>query len=152
MADIMIADISGWRCVQGTHPFPSRTRWLRPDRPMVLHWRRCGRAGGRQIIKSLIWKKWIDLYQWSEIKKDFGFWWLINISQSHKAFLWKWRMVKIMNYFFKSVKWRGSCEATSNAWAPLREMPLASHSEDYWYLENFIQRLIKDFLSRHPRK
>ena len=29
-----------------------------------------------------------------------------------------------MNYFFKSVKWRGSCEATSNAWAPLREMPL----------------------------
>ena len=95
-----------WRCGQGTHPFPSRTRWLRPDRPMVLHWRRCGRAGGRQTIKNLIrlpkanefrflgrslneekrtsiWKKkWMDLYQWSEIKKDFGFWWLINISQT----------------------------------------------------------------------
>ena len=41
-----------WRCGQGTHPFPSRTRWLRPDRPMVLHWRRCGRAGGRQIKKK----------------------------------------------------------------------------------------------------
>ena len=27
-------------------------------------------------------KKWINLYQWSEIKKDFGFWWLINISQT----------------------------------------------------------------------
>ena len=35
-----------WRCGQGTHPFPSRTRWLRPDRPMVLYWRRYGRAGG----------------------------------------------------------------------------------------------------------
>ena len=35
-----------WRCGQGKHPFPSRTRRLRPNRPMVLHWRRCGRAGG----------------------------------------------------------------------------------------------------------
>ena len=26
----------------GKHPFPSRTRRLRPKRPMVLHWRRCG--------------------------------------------------------------------------------------------------------------
>ena len=37
-----------------------------------------------------------------------------------------------MNYFFKSVKWRGSCEATSNAWAPLREMllvPWKLHTE-----------------------
>ena len=33
----------------GTHPFPSRTRWLRPWRPMVLCWRRHGRAGGCQI-------------------------------------------------------------------------------------------------------
>ena len=39
------------RCGWGTHPFPSRTRRLRPNRPMVLHWRRCGRAGGRQIKK-----------------------------------------------------------------------------------------------------
>ena len=30
----------------GSHPYPSRTRRLRPKRPMVLHWRRCGRAGG----------------------------------------------------------------------------------------------------------
>ena len=57
-----------------------------------------------------------------------------------------------MNYFFKSVKWRGSCEATSNAWEPLREMLLASHSEDYWYLENFIQRLIKDFFIKTSEK
>ena len=35
-----------------SHPFPSRTRRLRPNRPMVLHWRRCGRAGGRQIKKK----------------------------------------------------------------------------------------------------
>ena len=38
-----------WRCGQGKHPFPSRTRRLRRKRPMVLHWRRCGRAGGCQI-------------------------------------------------------------------------------------------------------
>ena len=41
-----------WRCAQGQHPFPSRTRWLRPERPMVLHWRRCGRVGGRQFKKE----------------------------------------------------------------------------------------------------
>ena len=40
------------RCALGKHPFPSRTRRLRPGRPMVLHWRRCGRAGGRQIKKK----------------------------------------------------------------------------------------------------
>ena len=39
----------------GKHPGEMCIRdRLRPDRPMVLHWRRCGRAGGRQIIKSLI--------------------------------------------------------------------------------------------------
>ena len=38
------------RCAYGTHPFPSRTRWLRHKRPMVLCWRRHGRAGGCQII------------------------------------------------------------------------------------------------------
>ena len=32
------------------HPYPSRTRRLRPKRPMVLHWRRCGRAGGCRIM------------------------------------------------------------------------------------------------------
>ena len=98
-----------WRCGQGTHPFPSRTRWLRPDRPMVLHWRRCGRAGGRQTIKILIrlpkanefrflgrslneekrtsiWKKkWIDLYQWSEIKKDF--WFLMTDKHQSELYL-----------------------------------------------------------------
>ena len=40
------------RCGWGKHPFPSRTRRLRPKRPMVLHWRRCGRAGGCQIKKE----------------------------------------------------------------------------------------------------
>ena len=38
-----------WRCAQGSHPFSSRTRWLRPKRPMVLYWRQYGRAGGCQI-------------------------------------------------------------------------------------------------------
>ena len=42
-----------WRCAQGTHPFPSRTRWLRPERPMVLCWRRHGRAGGCRIYGGL---------------------------------------------------------------------------------------------------
>ena len=37
-----------WRCAQGQHPFSSRTRRLRPVRPMVLYWRRYGRAGGCQ--------------------------------------------------------------------------------------------------------
>ena len=41
-----------WRCARGKHPFPSRTRWLRPGRPMVLCWRRHGRAGGRQILRG----------------------------------------------------------------------------------------------------
>ena len=41
-----------WRCVWGTHPFPSRTRWLRLRRPMVLYWRRYGRAGGCRIPQS----------------------------------------------------------------------------------------------------
>ena len=41
------------RYVQGTHPFPSRTRRLRPARPMVLCWRRHGRAGGRQNKKEV---------------------------------------------------------------------------------------------------
>ena len=38
------------RYAQGKHPYPSRTRWLRLERPMVLCWRRHGRAGGCQII------------------------------------------------------------------------------------------------------
>ena len=38
-----------WRCAWGKHPSTSRTRWLRPRRPMVLCWRRHGRAGGCQI-------------------------------------------------------------------------------------------------------
>ena len=42
-----------WRCVRGTHPFPSRTRWLRPGRPMVLYWRRYGRVGGCQIYGGI---------------------------------------------------------------------------------------------------
>ena len=68
-----------WRCGQGTHPFPSRTRRLRPNRPMVLHWRRCGRAGGRQIKKKTTgWKpdedktgigKWVlSETGWSQIR------------------------------------------------------------------------------------
>ena len=41
------------RCARGTHPFSSRTRRLRPGRPMVLCWRRHGRAGGRQIFGGI---------------------------------------------------------------------------------------------------
>ena len=39
-----------WRCVLGAHPYPSRTRWLRPKRPMILGWRRPGKAGGCRIF------------------------------------------------------------------------------------------------------
>ena len=42
-----------WRCARGTHPFSSRTRRLRPGRPMVLCRRRHGRAGGRQIFGGI---------------------------------------------------------------------------------------------------
>ena len=33
-----------------------RTRRLRRKRPMVLHWRRCGRAGGRRIKEKNKWE------------------------------------------------------------------------------------------------
>ena len=42
-----------WRCAYGTHPFSSRTRWLRPKRPMILYWRRYGKAGGCRIYGGL---------------------------------------------------------------------------------------------------
>ena len=46
----MVTEKNFWcRCAQGIHPFPSRTRRLRLERPMILHWRRCGKAGGCQI-------------------------------------------------------------------------------------------------------
>ena len=46
---VMITKYFWWRCAYGKHPFSSRTRWLRRKRPMVLCWRRYGRAGGCQI-------------------------------------------------------------------------------------------------------
>ena len=46
------------RCAWGTHPFPSRTRWLRPKRPMILCWRRHGKAGGCRIpLKTIRWMR-----------------------------------------------------------------------------------------------
>ena len=45
---IKVLKDSWCRCAQGKHPFPSRTRRLRLVRPMVLCWRRHGRAGGCQ--------------------------------------------------------------------------------------------------------
>ena len=69
------------RCGWGTHPFPSRTRRLRPNRPMVLHWRRCGRAGGRQIKKRKTGKPDKNIcwfYQWFKKKRYFLFKWLIK--------------------------------------------------------------------------
>ena len=41
-----------WRCVLGKHPYPSRTRRLRPGRPKVLYWQRYGRIGGCRIKKE----------------------------------------------------------------------------------------------------
>ena len=48
MPDVNKVKFVWWRCAQGQHPFSSRTRRLRPVRPMVLYWRRYGRAGGCQ--------------------------------------------------------------------------------------------------------
>ena len=43
-----------WRCARGKHPYPSRTRWLSPGRPMVLCGGLHGRAGGcRNLWKGL---------------------------------------------------------------------------------------------------
>ena len=50
-AVLQITENFWWRCAYGTHPYPSRTRRLSRKRPKVLHWRRCGRIGGRQIKK-----------------------------------------------------------------------------------------------------
>ena len=38
-----------WRCAWGTHPFPYRTRRLRPKRPMILGGRLPGKVGGCRI-------------------------------------------------------------------------------------------------------
>ena len=48
--DLLVSRKFRWRCVRGKHPFPSRTRRLRPRRPMVLCWRRHGRVGGCRIL------------------------------------------------------------------------------------------------------
>ena len=55
------------RCACGKHPFPSRTRRLRRRRPMVLHWRRCGRAGGRQTKKRKTDGSLLNIEQASEV-------------------------------------------------------------------------------------
>ena len=60
------------RCVWGKHPSTSRTRWLRPRRPMILYWRRYGKAGGCRIFKKRNFTN--DLRS----KKHFGFNWLVK--------------------------------------------------------------------------
>ena len=42
---------SGGDALQGKHPYTSRTRRLSLKRPMILYWRRYGKAGGCQITK-----------------------------------------------------------------------------------------------------
>ena len=66
-----------WRCAWGKHPYPSRTRWLRPRRPMVLCWRRHGRAGGCRIKKE---NKFLlkDFISDPSTKESFVFEWLIT--------------------------------------------------------------------------
>ena len=49
-----LTNLNFWRrYARGKHPYPSRTRWLSPGRPMVLYWRRYGRAGGCQDQRGL---------------------------------------------------------------------------------------------------
>ena len=68
-----------WRCVRGKHPFPSRTRWLRPGRPKILHWGRCGKIGGCQIlVKKGSRKAAHDINeQQSGWTRDCSSWWLL---------------------------------------------------------------------------
>ena len=68
-----------WRCAQGKHPFPSRTRWLRPKRPMVLCWRRHGRVGGRQLKKKITLNS--DLWQETKVS-DKSFLLQMTVQQS----------------------------------------------------------------------
>ena len=59
------------RCAYGKHPFPSRTRRLRRRRPMVLCWRRHGRAGGCRDYKKSLEKSVLDrtdTFEWAERK------------------------------------------------------------------------------------
>ena len=138
----MIVQDFRWRCALGTHPFSSRTRWLRPWRPMILHWRRCGKAGGcRNPFKNYIRKgvqiRWI--YQWFKGKKHLGLEWLINDQSEEK---------------------QASAEAEE-----ARSGSLKGNTEYFrLYLENRILKLIssikylmskKDeigkYLKRHPR-
>ena len=67
---------------------------------MVLHWRRCGRVGGRQIWKREIVHK-IKLVFTSDqsFKHCLRFWWLINFSQ-------KWIDVKLERVTHHHVPWK----------------------------------------------
>ena len=45
---------SGGDACRGNTRYTSRTRWLRPMRPMILYWRRYGKAGGCQIKFKIV--------------------------------------------------------------------------------------------------
>ena len=45
-------DISGGDALLGNTRYTSRTRWLSQKRPMVLCWRRHGRAGGCRVANN----------------------------------------------------------------------------------------------------
>ena len=71
------------RCVWGKHPSTSRTRWLRPRRPMILCWRRHGKAGGCRIyIKK------DKFYHRFEIKNMFWFQ-MVGKKSTNKHVPWK---------------------------------------------------------------
>ena len=55
------------RCAWGKHPSTSRTRWLRPRRPMILYWRRYGKAGGCRIFKKSLPMIWDQKSFWFQL-------------------------------------------------------------------------------------
>ena len=71
------------RCAWWKHPYPSRTRRLRPGRPMILCWRRHGKAGGCRIpLKRFAVKRFTN-------KTDMSVRY-VNLLQQGSAVLYNW--------------------------------------------------------------
>ena len=81
-----------WRCGQGTHPFPSRTRRLRPERPMVLCWRRHGRVGGRRIKKEKITGSVICDKKQTERNTSYYIWLIQKIQKDRDQSMVPWKL------------------------------------------------------------
>ena len=95
------------RCALGKHPSTSRTRWLRPWRPMILCWRRHGKAGGCRILK----KENLPM-TWDQ--KTFGFNWLVKQPKLYCTLKIAYWMIRYNNLTVRShQKWWWKTRNTS---------------------------------------